>query len=198
MRKTIALIGGGFKPFTKGHYMLVSQAAAESDEVNLIVSTTNRQRPGQLPVFWDTQMKKIWDGYLEKAMPNNVHVSYVSNPTTAMWDILKDANDDPNNHNTYVIYGGEDDIPRYFAEKYLTKHAPRLVENGQLETKTPERIASGTNLRKNVVDGDVAEFSKGLPGPVQRYAQEIFDILALSINQITDKVSTKKRKPRKK
>lgn len=196
MRKTIALIGGSFKPFTKGHYMLVSQAATESDEVDLFVSTTDRVRAGQLPVLWDMQMSKIWSRYLEKVMPNNVRVHYVSNPTTEMWDILTSANLDENNHNTYVIYGGEDDIPRYFAEKYLLKHAPRLLDNGQLETKTPERIASGTNLRKNVVDGDVAEFAKGLPRPVQRYAQEIFDILAQSISQISDKPP--KRKKRKK
>lgn len=193
MRKTIALIGGGFKPFTKGHYMLVSQAANESDEVFLFVSTTDRVRAGQLPVFWDLQMSEIWDKYLQKAMPNNVHVHYVKNPTTAMWDTLKDAEEEDSNHNTYVIYGGEDDIPKYFATKYLEKHVPRLLANDQIETKTPERIASGTNLRKNVVDGDVVAFAKGLPGPVQRYAQEIFDILARTIDQISDKPKKKRK-----
>ena len=164
--------------------MIVSQAASEADEVNLFVSTTNRIRKGQLPVFWDTQMKLIWDRYLERAMPNNVHVHYVPNPTTAMWDTIKDANDMEENHDTYVIYGGEEDIPRYFADKYLMKHASRLTNNGQLETKMPERIASGTNLRKAVAEDDIVEFAKGLPEPVQRYAQEIFDILAQSISQI--------------
>lgn len=200
MRKTIALIGGGFKPFTKGHYMLVSQAASEADEVYLFVSTGDRARPGQLPIFWASQMKKIWDTYLEKAMPSNTQVEYVKNPTSAMWTVLGNANDDSNDHNTYLIFGGDDDLPRYFTEKSQLKYIPRLVENDQIELRTFSREdnvnISGTELRNFIVKGELESFTHWLPEPVQRYGQEIFNILAQSISQISDKAPPKKKRKR--
>lgn len=203
MRKTVALIGGGFKPFTKGHYMLVKQAASKADEVNLFVSTSNRVRPGQLPVFWDEQMETIWKQYLEKSMPNNVTVHYVSNPNRATYAFLEDADKNEEDHNTYVIFGGGDDIPKYYPEKSLRKYMPRLMDNDQLETQTFDRAeggvddvaaVSGTKMRQSVVGGDVVEFTKGLPEPVQRYGQEIFDILAKTIDQISEKAPKRKRR----
>lgn len=207
MRKTIAIVGGGYKPFTKGHYMVIEQAADFADEVHVFVSTNDRKRTGQLPVLWNGQMEVIWKQFLEKAMPNNVSVHYVSNPNRGMYEFLEMADRDDMNHNTYVIFGGSDDIPKYFPDKSLLKYVPRLMANDQIERKTFQRTegglddvasVSGTKMRNAVVRGDVAEFTSGLPAPVQRYGQEIFDILAKTVDQIKQPRAKKKKKSKKK
>jgi len=203
MRKTIAIMGGGYKPFTKGHYMVIEQASDSADEVHVFVSTHDRNRTGQLPVMWDGQMEVIWQRYLEKVMPNNVVIHYVSNPNRSMFEFLEAADRDDMNHNSYVIFGGGDDIPKYFPDKSLHKYVPRLMSNDQIEKKTFERSdggmddvasVSGTKMRQAVVNNNVAEFTQGLPEPVQRYGQEIFDILSTTIDQIKQPRQRKKKK----
>lgn len=202
MRKTIAVVGGGYKPFTKGHYMVIQQAAKFADEVQVFVSTNDRKRTGQLPVFWQGQMEVIWKQYLEKAMPSNVSINYVSNPNRGMFEFLERADQNESDNNTYVLFGGGDDIPKYFPEKSLLKYVPRLMANDQIEKRTFERTeggmddissVSGTKMRNAVVRGDVAAFTSGLPQPVQRYGQEIFDILATTIDQIKQPRTKKKK-----
>ena len=203
MRKTIAIVGGGYKPFTKGHYMVIQQASDFADEVQLFVSTNDRKRTGQLPVLWNGQMEVVWSSFLEKAMPNNVTVNYVNNPNRGIFEFLESADQNDMDHNTYVIFGGGDDIPKYFPDNNLQKYVPRLMANDQIIKKTFERteggmddvaLVSGTKMRDAVVKGDVAEFTSGLPEPVQRYGQEIFDILAGTIDQIKQPRAKKSKK----
>lgn len=188
MRKHIGIVGGGFKPFTKGHYFLVKQASDDNDNVILLVSTSNRERRGELPIHWEDQMEIIWNKYLSKAMPNNVEIFYVKNPTTSVYEILGKAEDDLGDDNTYVLYGDQEDIPKYYPDDRLMKYYPRLMNNEQIEKKAflrSENIdISGTEMRGYVVRGDVENFTAGLPEPVQRYGQEIFDILLQGITKI--------------
>jgi cytidyltransferase-like protein len=180
MRKTIGIVGGGFKPFTKGHYFLVEKAAGENDEVILLVSTSNRIRKEELPILW-SQMEEVWKKYLTPSMPANVSVQFVSNPTRAAYELLGEADLDEGNHNTYVLYADDQDMTRMYADDKLEKYMPRLVQNEQIEKRAFSRAEnvdiSGTQMRDYVNQGDVAGFASGLPGPVQRYGQEIFDIL---------------------
>lgn len=188
MRQHIAIVGGGFKPYTKGHHFLVQQAADSADKVYLLVSTSNRTRKGQLPIFWDEQMEDVWDKYLTKAMPPNVEVIFVKNPIKSTFEILGDANENPDDNNTYILYGDEEDVTKNFSDERLQKYFPRLYENDQLIRKGFSRTEnidiSGTKMRDFVVKGDVESFTAGLPQPIQRYGQEIFDMLAKSIPMI--------------
>lgn len=201
MRKHIGIVGGGFKPFTKGHYFLVKQAADDADKVFLLVSTSTRERKGELPIFWEGQMETIWDKYLSKAMPGNVEVMYVKNPTSTTYEILGNAENDPNDSNTYILYGDEEDIPKYYPNDRLLKYYPRLMQNDQIEKKAFARTGnidiSGTKMREYIINGDVVGFTAGLPEPVQRYGQEIFNILAQSVSKIEQpkpkKSATKKK-----
>ena len=200
MRKHIGIVGGGFKPFTKGHYFLVQQAANDADSVLLLVSTSNRERTGELPLFWEGQMEVVWNKYLSKAMPGNVEIMYVKNPTVATYQILGDAEKNPDDHNTYILYGDANDIPKYYPKEKMEKYYPRLSQNEQIETKLFSRAEnidiSGTQMRDVIVKGNVEEFTSGLPGPVQKYGQEIFDILVQSVPKI--KVPKPKKKAAKK
>lgn len=203
MRQHIGIVGGGFKPFTSGHFFLVQQAANDADKVYLLVSTSNRERKGELPIFWNEQMEDIWDKFLQKAMPSNVEVIYVKNPTGSTYEILGDANNDEGDDNTYILYGDETDVGRYYSDDKLQKYFPRLMQNDQIERKGFSRSdnidISGTQMRDYIVKGDVEGFTSGLPRPVQRYGQEIFDKLAKSIPMIKmPKPKKKKAAPKKK
>jgi len=176
----ISLIGGGFKPFTVGHYSLVEEALGMSDEVRLFVSTSNRRRKGELPIQWSGQMDIIWKKYIENILPGEVSTYYVKNPLVAMWDTLDKAEENPKDENIYAIFGRPNDLVKYFPIIKLKKRFPRLMENGQIYFHSPKNLLpiSATALRKSIQDNDVIEFSKGLPAGLRASAEEILRILS--------------------
>jgi cytidyltransferase-like protein len=203
MRQTIGIVSGAFKPFTKGHFFLVEKAASICDKVLLLVSTGDRVRKNELPIFWDGQMEVIWNKYLIKIMPKNVEVIFTDNPTSATFKIIGDANNEDTNNNSYVIFGDAEDTAKTFPEKNLLKYFPRLVANDQIEIKGFDRVSnvniSGTMMREFLVNNDIENFTAGLPIPVQRWGQEIFNILHASVTAMkTAAQETEQRKNRKK
>jgi cytidyltransferase-like protein len=201
MRQTVGLIGGSFKPFTKGHYFLVENAAKIADKVILLVSTTDRVRKGEMPIFWNGQMETIWKTFIERSLPKNVEVVYTNNPLTSIFKILGDANNDENNHNSYVLFGDIEDTAKNFPEKSLQKYFPRLLSNDQIDLRGFDREKniniSGTMMRDFVAKNDIESFTRNLPAPIQKWGQEIFDILKTSIDKISDKPEPKKKKIKK-
>lgn len=181
MRQHVGLIGGGFKPYTKGHHFLVEQAAQDNDEVYLFVSTGDRARKGQLPLYWK-DMEQVWKVYLENILPGNVHVTYVPNPISAIYSKLEEAESDPSNQNSYTIYGDDSDMGKIFSPKRLQKHVERLHDNGQVMTKPFARAdnvnISGTMMRKYLEEGDRQSFIEGLPAAAQKDGLAIFDLLS--------------------
>jgi len=183
MRQVIGLIGGGFKPFTAGHYSLVEKAARECDSVLLFVSIRDRARPGEVEITWE-QMKQVWLTFLYKALPKNVKVLYVPSPVRGILDVLIEANTDKTNENTYMIYTDPEDGVSNYPETVQKKYMPRLVANHQIVIKPIARAAatggvniSGTKMRQHLGTGNVKAFTKGLPLPVQLYGPKIFQLL---------------------
>lgn len=182
MRKTIGLIAGGFKPMTLGHWALVEAASSNCDLVYLFVSQKDRVRPGELPIEW-SQMKQVWDNFLLKVMPSNVIVSFSDAPIKNIMDILREADSDPNNNNTYVIYSDPTDRNANYPERAQQKYMSRLLANDQIIFHDVDRPVSsgkpisGTLMRKYLESGDLWSFIGGLPKPVRLYGPEIFRIL---------------------
>ena len=77
--KKIALIPGGFKPPTIGHFALVNEVAQNPniDEV-LVLIGHNENRKG-LPISTENSLK-IWNIY-KKHLPSNVEIAISSNPS---------------------------------------------------------------------------------------------------------------------
>jgi len=181
MRKTIGIVGGAVKPFTNGHFFLVEKASKENNKVILFVSTADRIRKGEVPICFKYNMKEIWNRYLLPIMPENVDVRFVTNPTQETYSLLGSLEIDKNNHDAYVLYGDDQDLPDYYPDSKLEKHNPRLVQNNQVKKRPVTRAMnidiSGTKMRKYMELNDVGGFTSGLPKPVQRHGQKIFDIL---------------------
>lgn len=185
MRQTIGLIGGGFKPFTKGHYHLVEKAAQECDKVILFVSTGDRKRKGEIAITWN-QMDPVWEKFLKKIMPSNVEVIFHFQPIKGILDILIEANNNlaasgSESNNTYIIYSDPEDLAGNFSDKVQQKYFPGLLKNHQVIFKPVERTSgvniSGTQMRNYLATGNVRAFIKGLPKPVQVYGPDIFKML---------------------
>lgn len=177
----IGLIAGGFKPFTSGHYHLVSEAAKENDVVHLFVSTKDRARAGQHSITWK-QMEQVWK-IIEPTLPKNVKVHYSNNPTTSQFDVLTAAEEDSSNTgNVYHIYADETDIKRYDNPRIKERLLPRLWSNAQLRFESFKRSdtsgVSGTKVRQALADGDLEAFTQMMPAPVQPHAHHIFKLLS--------------------
>lgn len=180
MHKVIGLIGGGFKPLTKGHYFLIESAAKECDHVHVFVSTKGRERPGELSILW-SDMEQVWKQFLEKAMPKNVSIEYSPAPVGNIMGLLKRANADSANNNTYIIYTDVTDLEKNFPARAKEKYMNRLLANDQIIFKGFKRQSglniSGTMMRQYLERGNLKAFIEGLPKPVRIYGPEIFRIL---------------------
>jgi phosphopantetheine adenylyltransferase len=82
--KGVALIAGGFKPPTKGHYELVMGAANHPDVSEVKVFIGNAVRDG----ITAEMSKAVWDSY---PLPDNVsvEVSQTPSPIKSIYDYLK-------------------------------------------------------------------------------------------------------------
>lgn len=183
----MGLLGGGFKPFTKGHYNLVLKASAECEEVIVFVSTGDRCRPGEFDVTWD-MMKPIWKKYLVPAFKalGNVSVRYVNVPIRGIMDTLVQANmDETDPKRKYAIYSDAEDTKYFKRNSYRAEkqqlYWPELYANKQVVLRSVLREEtggiSGTKMRLALERGTLRTFKSGLPAPVKPFAQEIFDLL---------------------
>jgi len=171
----VGLLGGGFKPLTKGHYSIIKKAAEENDQVFVFVSTHDRAREGEFPINAKV-MRLIWDKLLMKIMPKNVTVEHVSHPVGGMFASIYEANDSEDSSNQYFIYTDIDD-KRDFDNPGKRKRLAFMWENDLINILPLPRLSSGTKTRKFLELGLVDEFSKELPEPIQHLGKEVFDLL---------------------
>jgi nicotinamide mononucleotide adenylyltransferase len=178
--KTVGLVPMAAKPYHAGHDGLVRIAASENDEVHLFVSTSDRARKGETTIF-GTDMKRVWDDYIEPSLPENVIVTYGGVPVQHVYAELEQAEANRDRLTKYSIYSDVDDILKY-TDASLSKSAPRLFSRGQIERRGVDRNetvnVSGTKMREYMANGDVKNFKKFLPPAVQQYAREILQILS--------------------
>lgn len=174
----IALVPMAAKPYHAGHDGLVRIASNENDEVHLFVSTSDRKRPGELPILGST-MQQIWVNFIEPTLPQNVIVYYGGTPVSKVYKELENAESSVSK-DEYTVYSDVEDILKYSDEK-LEKSAPIMFSNGQITTRGISRSetvqVSGTQMRKFLKDGDEESFILLLPSEVQRYGKSIYNML---------------------
>lgn len=174
----IALVPMAAKPYHAGHDGLVRIASNENDEVHLFVSTSDRKRPGELPILGST-MQQIWVNFIEPTLPQNVIVYYGGTPVSKVYKELENAESSVSK-DEYTVYSDVEDILKYSDEK-LEKSAPIMFSNGQIMTRGISRSetvqVSGTQMRKFLKDGDEENFILLLPSEVQRHGKSIYNML---------------------
>lgn len=169
----IALEAMSTKPLHAGHYGLIMIAVKECDEVHLYVSTSDRARPGEIPIL-GSDMLKIWKQYIEPTLPSNVRVTYGGSPIGNIYKELGDA-DKAHDKDTYVLYSDPEDMEVNFSDATLKKYCPNLKTVKRPVQRTETVNVSGTKMRQFIEKGDMKSFIKNMPKNVD--ARAIWDIL---------------------
>ncbi len=181
----IGLIGMSAKPLTLGHFSLIELASNECDKTYVFVSTSDRKRPGEIPILGST-MHKIWQEEIEPIIPNNVIIDYGGVPIRKVYEMLGKASEAGNdNEDTFIIYSDPEDIEGNYPEKNRLKYFSNLVKNNQVEFRPVERSLtggiSGTKMRQYLASNDMSSFIKGLPSGVN--GEHIWQLLKQDINE---------------
>lgn len=181
MSVVIGLIPGSFKPFTKGHMLLIDTAAKECNRVLVLASLSDRARKGEF-VIRGEDMKAIWERYIKPILPENVEVAYVPTPIRTAWEILGNADLDRST-NLFSVYGDDADVNARFGEAAQAKYTPYLHANGGILLRPVARKltdgVSGTRMREALATGDEETFVNGLPEDINGRA--IWSLLRKSV-----------------
>jgi len=168
----IALVPGGFKPPTVGHFSLVDEVAKNSNIDKVIVLIGHKNRDG----VSKEESKAIWDIY-KKYLPSNVEIQISDNssPVSDVASIIKN-----NPQNTYYpvvgIRGEMDlgDLKRFDSLKGKYDNFQTIV----IKSDEGENRISGTNTRAALIGGEKERFQTYLPTELSdEEKEEVWSIL---------------------
>jgi hypothetical protein len=183
--KRVGLIPVSGKPYHAGHHYLVEKAAAENEEVILFVSTSDRIRKGQFPIY-GADMQRVWQEELEGIMPGNVRVEYGGSPVRKVYDTIGAACEIDGTEETYVVYSDPSDTAQNYPDSNRDKYMQPLCDQGQVifaAEENPQAFTrgagspnvSGTKLREALEQNNFEQFTSGMPSGVN--AQNVWNIL---------------------
>jgi phosphopantetheine adenylyltransferase len=139
----IALLPGGFKPPTKGHFNALRYLLEDADRG--IVFIGGKAREGITP----EQSEKIWNIYA-KYFDKPVEVVYVPNPVKAVYDFADEHLD-----NTLLVGAGEkdEDVKRY---KYFQDNVEKYPYVNVVKIPMQEEGISGSETRE-IIQRDISD-----------------------------------------
>jgi Zn-dependent peptidase ImmA (M78 family)/nicotinic acid mononucleotide adenylyltransferase len=153
----IALIPGGFKPPTVGHFHLVDEVAKRPEIDKVIILIGHKTRDG----VTKEESLAIWDIY-KKYLPSNVEIKIADNssPISDVGSLIK------NNPDTFFfpvvgIRGEFDlgDLKRFDSMKGKYDNFQTIV----IKTEGGKDRVSGTNTRNALIGGEKEKFQTYLP-----------------------------------
>ena len=180
----VAVFGGGFKPPTAGHFLVVETATNQvPDADKYIVFVGKEVRDG---IDQDTSYE-VWKIF-QKYLPGNVEIVKASKPPIG--EIYSYASNNPDDQVVWILgarEGREDDLGDIQDRtSYFRKNQAKYPNLEVKVVQTPDGGMSGTNARKALLAGDKEEFFKYLPAVVKQ-KDHIFDILSKAMNNTPEK-----------
>ena len=152
----IALVPGGFKPPTIGHFALVDEVAKNPEVSKVIVLIGHKTRDG----VTKEESKAIWDIY-QKYLPSNVEIQIADNtsPISDVGSLIKN-NPDTMYYPVVGIRGEMDlgDLKRFDSMEGKYENFKPIV----IRSEGEDRI-SGTNTRAALIGGEKERFQTYLP-----------------------------------
>jgi hypothetical protein len=155
--QNIALVPGGFKPPTIGHFVLVDEVAKNSNIDKVIVLIGHKNRDG----VSKEESLEIWNLY-KKYLPANVAIQ-ISDNTSPVADVNSLIKNNPQNM-YYPVVGirGEmdlGDLKRFDSLEGKYENSKPLV----IRSEEGEDRISGTNTRAALISGKKEQFQTYLP-----------------------------------
>lgn len=168
----IALVPGGFKPPTVGHFSLVDEVAKNSNIDKVIVLIGHKNRDG----VSKEESQAIWDIY-KKYLPSNVEIQ-IADHSSPIADVISIIKNNP--QNTYYpvvgIRGEMDlgDLKRFDSLKGKYDNFQTIV----IKSDEGENRISGTNTRAALIGGEKERFQTYLPTELSdEEKEEVWSIL---------------------
>ena len=187
--KKIALIPGGFKPPTIGHFALVNEVAQNPNIDEVLVLIGHKNRKG-LPISKENSLK-IWNIY-KKHLPSNVEIAISSDPSPIK-DVGHIIKNNPQNM-YYPVVGIRSEIDLGDLNRFKSldgkyeNFKPLVIysKNSEKEDSEEEDRISGTNARVVLASGDKDKFQSYLPTELsQEEKDEVWSILTKTpLNEI--------------
>ena len=155
--QNIALVPGGFKPPTAGHFALVDEVAKNSNIDKVIVLIGHKNRDG----VSKEESLAIWDTY-KKYLPSNIEIQIADNasPVADVNSLIK--NNPQNMYYPVVGIRGEmdlGDLNRFKSLEGKYDNFKPLV----IRSEEGENRISGTNTRAALIGGEKERFQTYLP-----------------------------------
>jgi len=175
MQNGIALVPGGFKPPTIGHFALVDEVAKYPGVDKVIVLIGHKTRDG----VTKEESKAIWDIY-KKYLPSNVEIQIADNasPISDVGSLIKN-NPDTMYYPVVGIRGEMDlgDLKRFDSMKGKYENFKPIV----IKSEESEDRISGTNTRAALIGGEKERFQTYLPTELSdKEKDEVWNILQKS------------------
>jgi phosphopantetheine adenylyltransferase len=171
-QKGIALIPGGFKPPTVGHFALVDEVAKNPNFEKVIVLIGHKNRDG----VSKEESKAIWDIY-KKYLPSNVEIKIAEN-SSPISDVASMIKNTPDTF-FYPVVGirGEmdlGDLKRFDSLKGKYPNFKTIV----IRSESSDDRVSGTNTRAALIGGEKERFQSYLPTQLsQEEKDKVWSIL---------------------
>ena len=179
-QKGVALIPGGFKPPTIGHFVLVNEVAQNPNFDKVIVLIGHKVRDG----VTKEESLAIWDIY-KKYLPSNVEIK-ISDNSSPIADISSLIKNNPDTY-FYPVVGirGEmdlGDIKRFDSLEGKYPNFKTIV----IKTEEGEDRISGTKTRAALIGGEKDKFQSYLPTELSQEEKDgIWSILTKTpLNEI--------------
>ena len=155
--QNIALVPGGFKPPTIGHFVLVDEVAKNSNIDKVIVLIGHKNRDG----VSKEESLEIWNLY-KKYLPANVEIQ-ISDNTSPVADVNSLIKNNPQNM-YYPVVGirGEMDLGDIKRFDSLEGKYPNF-KTVVIRSEEGENRVSGTNTRAALIGGKKEIFQQYLP-----------------------------------
>ena len=173
-KKTVALYGGGFKPPHKGHFEVVEKALEQFPQIDeFIIYVGSGTRDG----ITQAESLLTWDIY-KKYLPLKVKIEPTNSPITAIYDYIKNHQDE----NVIWVIGAREGKDDDFIDIASRTKGIGKYENVELAPIVTQLDTSGTDARQALKKGQEA-FLPFIPEKVKEKT-EIFNTLSTVIQEI--------------
>lgn len=167
--KSVALVPGGYKPPTSGHFYLVNEMAKRSEINEVIVLIGHKVRDG----ITAEQSLAIWEIY-KKHLPSNVTI-HIAEAKSPILDIHKIIGENPQNFYFPVVgvrsEADQNDIKRFDSLSTKFNNFKTIVLPGNPDV-------SGTKARQALMEGNHDILKHYLPDTLSdTEMQQVVDIL---------------------
>lgn len=154
--KKIALIGGGFKPPTKGHYKMIKHVENDPkiDEVIVFISPKLRNDIN----INSKQILELY-GFSSKVKFEMAQIS----PITEIYNYIKQNSD----QQIYWVLGSRDENDEKDIVK-RTKYIKEKYPNVELIIVKGTKYMRGTNMRQAIISNNIKQFFKFIPSHIEK------------------------------